>query len=170
MNNPPSPNQPISSQQLIIETLNKLSNDFGQANEANADPATQRTADPYRQPISSNHQRVIQTAIGSTLDTLEPTTNRTNQQPQPTNQRLLERIKQATEVRDSNTQIRQGRIRKKLANKLQQALTKLEQLPTSDLTSIQQSLESLQKSVKKLEQSTQNSNSEQQTLSQLTND
>ena len=28
MNNPPSPNQPISSQQLIIETLNKLSNDL----------------------------------------------------------------------------------------------------------------------------------------------
>ncbi len=100
--------QPTTDYRNLKQTIER----FSQANEANADPATQRTADPYRQPISSNHQRVIQTAIGSTLDTLEPTTNRTNQQPQPTNQRLLERIKQATEVRDSNTQIRQGRIRK----------------------------------------------------------
>lgn len=50
--------------------------------------------------------------IRAALDAFKPTIDQADQQPQPKNNRLLERIGQATELRDSNTRKRQGRIEK----------------------------------------------------------
>lgn len=55
-------------------------------------------------------QTAFDTAIRTALDTPRRPTPATDPVPQPTNQRLLGRIKQATEIRDGNTAKRAGRI------------------------------------------------------------
>ena len=85
---------------------------FIQPNDPNLHSATRPATDLYRQPSQRIGNRTLQATIQAALDTLEPKTDGTNEQPQPTNNRLLERIKQTREVTDSNTQIRQRRIDK----------------------------------------------------------
>ena len=85
---------------------------FVQPNEPNAQPTPRAATADHRQDGTKTSGIDVAQLISTTVSTPRPTDTAKNPATQPANQRVLERIKQATDRRDSNTEKRQRRISK----------------------------------------------------------
>lgn len=83
---------------------------FVQPNEPNAQPTPRAATADHRQDGTKTSGIDVAQLISTTVSTPRPTDTAKNPATQPANQRVLERIKQATDRRDSNTEKRQRRI------------------------------------------------------------
>lgn len=148
------------------QAFNDIVERFASENRQQTGANQGRASTTQRYHDNQENDETIGAAIDQAIGAHRPTDRAKDPAAQSANQRVLGRIKQATDRRDSNTEKGQEEFQN-LQDKIQSTLSHLDSIQPVDESKFESSLTDLKNSIQTLKTSTSESNSEQQSLESL---
>lgn len=158
--------QPITTQQLITESLNKLSNDL----HNKVDRILSQLETQQSQTIDSLIQKQLESMLPSLYQQLlTHLTEQVNQKTEMHNQQITQYLDELDKLQTAEiATLKKGQEEfQNLQDKIQSTLTRLDVIQIVDESEFEKSLTDLEASIKTLQSSISQSNSEQQSLESL---